>query len=814
MSIPNRVTSINLSTTENQFVLGIVEDDHWYSPLFLRRNKITVNAAQVPTPQTDFPSVINATITDLIGDVNLNASDIRITSKEGVLLDFEIQSFTAATGAVIIWLKNPIIQTGTDVYIYYKNSIATDKQNIKGVWTNGYLAVYHMSESGVPIDSTGNFALTQIGAATSNAAGQIGQAKNFTATATPSMYRTPHIPPFGDNITVSAWATKGLNGENRAIIAQRYEATANSIQFALFQYLGSFMPGAFIFTNPSASHIASTTEAIGSTIHYWTGTYDKTNLKIYIDSVLKDTEPTTVSLPDNPLGYNIGHKWDQETVQAAQWQGIIDEVRIQSVARLQDWITAEYNNQKAPASFYTIAAQESYVEPVIEKAILVSLLVPFAPTGLSASVTALNTIFLSWTAPTNTGTSGILGYKIERKIGIGAWTVVTPNTGTGNTTYSDTTVASGTTYKHRVSAINSTGDGTTSDPSTPQTTPPFGWLDFDYKIRVPITINAGQVPNPVTDFPVQIDSVVAGFANNFETDARDIRFGNFSGSELPYGLEAHNSTTGYVSAHVNLPTIDVATKFFMYCKNSGAIDNQNFPDVWSANTDYSAIFNEGTIAAGATIKDKTTSPADAVVVGATGMIDESTSLIGKGLVFGTPSFSFANVPSNTKLNYGGLLTFECRIKRTGTESFPIIFNKGSLVNTHITFFINGSATHQFQMNYIAQAASGTQTVTTSGSALNNDVEHYLVVTYDGTNIRMYVNGIANTVKLDARQLDALGSTTSIIGEVPGAGGEWGPDNSMYMIRISKAVRSADYITTAQNNRTTSSFYTVGAIETI
>jgi biopolymer transport protein ExbB len=44
---------------------------------------------------------------------------------------------------------------------------------------------------------------------------------------------------------------------------------------------------------------------------------------------------------------------------AAPFHGSIDEVRISSVARSAEWIQTEYNNQKAPAAFYTVGIEES-----------------------------------------------------------------------------------------------------------------------------------------------------------------------------------------------------------------------------------------------------------------------------------------------------------------------------------------------------------------------------------------------------------------------------------------------------------------------
>ncbi len=88
---------------------------------------------------------------------------------------------------------------------------------------------------------------------------------------------------------------------------------------------------------------------------------------------------------------------------------------------------------------------------------------PSSPTGLVASASSSSQINLSWTAPSNNGGSTITGYKIERSTNGGTtWSTIVPNTGSSSTTYSDTGLASSTTYTYRVSAINAIG---TSSPS-------------------------------------------------------------------------------------------------------------------------------------------------------------------------------------------------------------------------------------------------------------------------------------------------------------------------------------------------------------
>jgi uncharacterized protein YidB (DUF937 family) len=87
---------------------------------------------------------------------------------------------------------------------------------------------------------------------------------------------------------------------------------------------------------------------------------------------------------------------------------------------------------------------------------------PLPPTSLSTTATSTTSISLSWNSPASNGGSIISGYKIEAKIGSGAYTILVANTASSSTHYLNSGLIEGTTYTYRVSAINSIG---TSSPS-------------------------------------------------------------------------------------------------------------------------------------------------------------------------------------------------------------------------------------------------------------------------------------------------------------------------------------------------------------
>ncbi|MBI4746293.1 MAG: Ig-like domain-containing protein [Deltaproteobacteria bacterium] len=87
---------------------------------------------------------------------------------------------------------------------------------------------------------------------------------------------------------------------------------------------------------------------------------------------------------------------------------------------------------------------------------------PTVPTWLTATPISENRIDLSWTASTDSGGSGVSGYKIYR----GGAYLGTSTT----TTYSDTTVSAGTSYTYTVSAYDAAGNESAQSTSANATT--------------------------------------------------------------------------------------------------------------------------------------------------------------------------------------------------------------------------------------------------------------------------------------------------------------------------------------------------------
>jgi fibronectin type 3 domain-containing protein len=100
---------------------------------------------------------------------------------------------------------------------------------------------------------------------------------------------------------------------------------------------------------------------------------------------------------------------------------------------------------------------------------------PGAPSALAASSTSSTAVSLSWTGSSDTGGSGLAGYRIERCAGASCSNFALVTTVSGSP-YTDNGVSGSTAYKYRVNAIdgsnNQSGFSNTASVTTPDTLPP------------------------------------------------------------------------------------------------------------------------------------------------------------------------------------------------------------------------------------------------------------------------------------------------------------------------------------------------------
>jgi hypothetical protein len=356
VSVPSGATSGNVVVTAS----GVTSNPAWftvpgtsssiYSYSYSRR--ITIDHTKVPhTDQLNFPVLVSGTYSYLAttangGNVtNSNGYDIIFTSDPAGtdILPFEQESYNATTGAVVYWVKLPLVSHTTDTmfYIFYGNSaITSDLSNKTGLWDSTYAGVWHLPNgSGLGLsDSTENGNNGTNNGATATT-GQIDGAASFNGSTNITLADTGSLD-ITSNVTIEAWVKTSATGDVRVVSHSNSSSPNNGYEFGL----GNQSAGKTDFWNGTSWESANTAvndntwHAIAISVNGSTENFYRDGAA---DGSVSGGTPSSYS-GTGTLGLNFN--------------GTIDEIRLSNVARSADWLATEYNNQSSPSTFYSIVS--------------------------------------------------------------------------------------------------------------------------------------------------------------------------------------------------------------------------------------------------------------------------------------------------------------------------------------------------------------------------------------------------------------------------------------------------------------------------
>jgi hypothetical protein len=324
--------------------------------------KITILASQVNGDLTDFPVYVN--LSDLPNDffsvVNGSGTDIRMSlADQKTQTAFELVSLDTANGQGELWFKAPFLSGSTDTEFYLlagnPNADAYAEDHIFGaqnVWSNGFVAVYHMNEdpSGTVLDSTkyNNDGLAN-GAMTSGdlVSGQLGNAIDFDGTNDFINFGSSEITNITDDLYVSAWIRTEGYGTFKGIVTRQTSTPYNG-GWGLVERIGTLSNINFNGTSFAYYDVDS-----NPPIFTWSKFAFQTEMgsrRAILNGSPQTASGTLLPTP-SPSSLLAGRFYTN--VDNYYFNGLIDEINISNKARNLDWIKTEYNNQNSPSTFYT-----------------------------------------------------------------------------------------------------------------------------------------------------------------------------------------------------------------------------------------------------------------------------------------------------------------------------------------------------------------------------------------------------------------------------------------------------------------------------
>ncbi|MDZ7620591.1 MAG: DUF2341 domain-containing protein, partial [Patescibacteria group bacterium] len=309
------------------------------------RTPIQLNNAAGSATLLDFPVLVSLNSGNFdFGKASSTGADLRFTSSAGDLLSYEIEKWDSVAGSAAVWVKSPQIDLGSTtglINMYTGNTAATHAQNPAGVWSNGYVGVWHLGTSLNDSTSFGNHG-TASGTVTV-ATGMAGDARLFNLGSISSPTTTNGSLDMADNITISYWM-RGAAADQPGTYTRVVAKNSDSVTGWEYQRDNATSDqDVRVDTSAISNQVKDNApNAFDGNWHFVGTTLSGGAVRGYMDANTPISSSYSVGGGfSNSLPLIIGAR----SAGGTSFRGLIDEVRISNVVRTSDWMNAEYRSQ-------------------------------------------------------------------------------------------------------------------------------------------------------------------------------------------------------------------------------------------------------------------------------------------------------------------------------------------------------------------------------------------------------------------------------------------------------------------------------------
>lgn len=333
------------------------------------RKKITIDNTKVSgASHSSFPVLISRTDADIKAGAQADGDDILFTSADGTTkLDHELEKWDNGTGELVAWVRVPTLSgsVDTDLFVYYGNPGAASQQNPTGVWDSFYKMVHHMvgaSATALDDSTANNHDVTgEGGDPTYDQAGKMAEAVEYDGNDNNDITTGADFDFGTGDFTISGWAYFTSSTDYRAILgSSTWAGGSDDLTFDRESNGGGNRLRLNFYSAVPTSYEVKTDQI--PTLNQWV--YCTVTRISGVTSLSVDGVVGVITGGNLLNGVTVKMSTDFHIASrnnVTYLIGKVDEVRVsKGIGRSVNWITTEYNNQNAPATFYSVGAEESF----------------------------------------------------------------------------------------------------------------------------------------------------------------------------------------------------------------------------------------------------------------------------------------------------------------------------------------------------------------------------------------------------------------------------------------------------------------------
>ncbi len=327
-----------------------------------------------PDDYFNFPLLISCFDEDLHDKAQLDGDDIAFSDSSSWFdheIEFFDQAYNSTHAELVAWVRIPRLSTSlnTILRMHYGNSTMSSRESPEDVWDSDYESVYHLNDDFLDATSHNRDGSN---AGSVDAKGKMGDGQDFEHDDGSDNINIGTWSVSGSEITIQAWVKyesfdSDITGYSDGRVLAKNSGTSDVRDYNVWM-LGTYNDSVdengpyylrgFMKTGTDDATGTSRAEAMSGNleIEEWylmTIKYDGSNIYLVLDGNTVLTQSKTGPLRENNWTIFIGNSpTGQRPI-----DGIIDEVRISSTIRSDNWLKTEYANQYDPNSFYSIGKE-------------------------------------------------------------------------------------------------------------------------------------------------------------------------------------------------------------------------------------------------------------------------------------------------------------------------------------------------------------------------------------------------------------------------------------------------------------------------